>query len=178
MEEVFDKGQQQVEEKQGYRMTRTGDNITNDGTDGLKDGVENKMDGAKKDGNVKESIGNGVKEGLTEKKNECAPVDEEYNNGIDNNKKKGDGGGVKTATAENQRKNQTQGQQHFSTYCSRERMHMEREKEGEVCASYVTNDGQAESGKMLIGLKNIFSKCLPNMPKTYIARLVFDRRHR
>lgn len=30
----------------------------------------------------------------------------------------------------------------------------------------------------LIGLKNIFSKQLPNMPKEYIARLVLDRRHR
>ena len=30
----------------------------------------------------------------------------------------------------------------------------------------------------LIALKNIFSRQLPNMPKEYIARLVFDRRHR
>lgn len=30
----------------------------------------------------------------------------------------------------------------------------------------------------MIGLKNIFSKQLPNMPKEYIARLVLDRRHR
>ena len=30
----------------------------------------------------------------------------------------------------------------------------------------------------LIGLKNIFSKQLPNMPKEYIARLVLDRRHK
>lgn len=57
-------------------------------------------------------------------------------------------------------------------------MHMEREKSGEVKALYVVNDGEPESGKTLISLKNIFSKCLPNMPKTYISRLVFDRRHR
>eukprot|EP00889_Picochlorum_renovo_P002611 jgi/Picre1/29641/NNA_005024.t1 len=66
----------------------------------------------------------------------------------------------------------------LTTYCSRERMHLERERTGEVTASYVTNDGQPQSSKTLIGLKNIFSKCLPNMPKTYISRLVFDRRHR
>ena len=30
----------------------------------------------------------------------------------------------------------------------------------------------------LMALKNIFSKQLPNMPKEYITRLVFDRRHR
>lgn len=30
----------------------------------------------------------------------------------------------------------------------------------------------------LTNLKNIYSKQLPNMPKEYIARLVFERRHR
>ena len=65
-----------------------------------------------------------------------------------------------------------------TTYCSREKMHLDRERSGEVDAYYVTNDGKPESGQTLIGLKNIFSKCLPNMPKTYISRLVFDRRHR
>ena len=32
--------------------------------------------------------------------------------------------------------------------------------------------------RRLVGLKNIFSRQLPNMPKEYIARLVLDRRHR
>lgn len=32
--------------------------------------------------------------------------------------------------------------------------------------------------RSLLHLKNIFSRQLPNMPKEYIARLVFDRRHR
>lgn len=40
-----------------------------------------------------------------------------------------------------------------------------------------TNDGSAESVKALMALKNIFSKQLPKMPKEYIVRLVFDRRH-
>ena len=30
----------------------------------------------------------------------------------------------------------------------------------------------------LVGLKNVFTKQLPNMPKEYVARLVLDRRHR
>ena len=34
------------------------------------------------------------------------------------------------------------------------------------------------AGARLVGLKNIFSRQLPNMPKEYIARLVLDRRHR
>jgi hypothetical protein len=40
-----------------------------------------------------------------------------------------------------------------------------------------TNDGSDENLIALIALKNIFSKQLPKMPKEYIVRLVFDRRH-
>jgi hypothetical protein len=40
-----------------------------------------------------------------------------------------------------------------------------------------TNDGSAISNEALINLKNIFSRQLPKMPKEYIVRLVFDRRH-
>ena len=40
-----------------------------------------------------------------------------------------------------------------------------------------TNDGCMYSNLALIALKNIFSKQLPKMPKEYIVRLVFDRRH-
>ena len=43
---------------------------------------------------------------------------------------------------------------------------------------YVENDGDPQNMVILIGLKNIFSKQLPNMPKEYICRLLFDRRHR
>jgi len=41
----------------------------------------------------------------------------------------------------------------------------------------VENDGTPENMIKLVGLKSLFSKQLPKMPKTYIARLVFDRRH-
>ena len=41
----------------------------------------------------------------------------------------------------------------------------------------VRNDGKDESLVKLIGLKSLFSKQLPKMPRAYIARLVFDRRH-
>lgn len=41
----------------------------------------------------------------------------------------------------------------------------------------VTNDGMDDSSVTLVHLKNIFSRQLPKMPKEYIARLVFDRRH-
>jgi histone acetyltransferase len=42
----------------------------------------------------------------------------------------------------------------------------------------VINDGKRESLIRLIGLKSLFGKQLPKMPKEYIARLVFDRRHK
>lgn len=42
----------------------------------------------------------------------------------------------------------------------------------------VTNDGQRHNLIRLIGLKSLFAKQLPKMPKEYIARLVFDRRHK
>ena len=45
-------------------------------------------------------------------------------------------------------------------------------------AGWLQNDGRPEHSMWLVGLKNVFSKQLPNMPKEYIARLVFDRRHR
>ena len=40
-----------------------------------------------------------------------------------------------------------------------------------------TNDGKEKSSIALVALKNIFSRQLPKMPKEYIVRLVFDRRH-
>jgi histone acetyltransferase len=41
----------------------------------------------------------------------------------------------------------------------------------------VNNDGKPESLIKLVALKSLFSKQLPKMPRAYIARLVFDRRH-
>jgi histone acetyltransferase len=41
----------------------------------------------------------------------------------------------------------------------------------------VRNDGKPDSMIKLVGLKSLFSKQLPKMPRAYIARLVFDRRH-
>ena len=48
---------------------------------------------------------------------------------------------------------------------------------GELCYISYTNDGSPDAVKALMALKNIFSKQLPKMPKEYIVRLVFDRRH-
>lgn len=55
---------------------------------------------------------------------------------------------------------------------------LKREKEsGRLKFVCVSNDGVDEHMIWLIGLKNIFARQLPNMPREYIARLVMDRNH-
>ncbi|KAB8748977.1 hypothetical protein FH972_026528 [Carpinus fangiana] len=51
------------------------------------------------------------------------------------------------------------------------------EREGEIEFRVVNNDGEKDSFIILTGLKCIFQKQLPKMPKDYIARLVYDRTH-
>lgn len=51
------------------------------------------------------------------------------------------------------------------------------EREGDIEFRVVNNDGKRESTIVLTGLKCIFQKQLPKMPKDYIARLVYDRTH-
>ena len=51
------------------------------------------------------------------------------------------------------------------------------ERNGEIEFRVVNNDSSHESTIILTGLKIIFQKQLPKMPKDYIARLVYDRTH-
>ncbi|KAF1831161.1 hypothetical protein BDW02DRAFT_572274 [Decorospora gaudefroyi] len=51
------------------------------------------------------------------------------------------------------------------------------ERNGEIEFRVVNNDGRHDSTIILTGLKCIFQKQLPKMPKDYIARLVYDRTH-
>ncbi|KAF2006672.1 histone acetyltransferase GCN5 [Amniculicola lignicola CBS 123094] len=51
------------------------------------------------------------------------------------------------------------------------------ERTGEIEFRVVNNDGRRDSSIILTGLKCIFQKQLPKMPKDYIARLVYDRTH-
>ena len=51
------------------------------------------------------------------------------------------------------------------------------ERNGEISFQVVNNDNSARSMIILTGLKCIFQKQLPKMPKDYIARLVYDRTH-
>ncbi|ORY97377.1 putative histone acetyltransferase [Syncephalastrum racemosum] len=54
---------------------------------------------------------------------------------------------------------------------------MSEENGSEITTRIVINDGSKESMILLTGLKNIFQKQLPKMPKDYIARLIYDRNH-
>lgn len=51
------------------------------------------------------------------------------------------------------------------------------ERNGIIEFRVVNNDGKPDSTIILTGLKCIFQKQLPKMPKDYIARLVYDRTH-
>ncbi|KKK20656.1 histone acetyltransferase GCN5 [Aspergillus rambellii] len=51
------------------------------------------------------------------------------------------------------------------------------ERNGEIEFRVVNNDGSRDSTVILTGLKCLFQKQLPKMPKDYIARLVYDRTH-
>ena len=51
------------------------------------------------------------------------------------------------------------------------------ERNGDIEFRVVNNDSGRESFMILTGLKCIFQKQLPKMPKDYIARLVYDRTH-
>ncbi|KAI3399967.1 hypothetical protein diail_5123 [Diaporthe ilicicola] len=51
------------------------------------------------------------------------------------------------------------------------------ERAGDIQFRVVNNDGDKDSFIIMTGLKCIFQKQLPKMPKDYIARLVYDRTH-
>lgn len=62
-------------------------------------------------------------------------------------------------------------------YSYRERPGLIEELEGRIEFRVVNNDGSRESFLILTGLKNIFQRQLPKMPREYISRLVYDRNH-
>ena len=59
----------------------------------------------------------------------------------------------------------------------RERPAVIEERAGLIQFRVVRNDGRHESMILLTGLKNIFQRQLPKMPREYITRLVMDRNH-
>ena len=61
---------------------------------------------------------------------------------------------------------------------SKRNLSVQKEEEsGTVRFKVITNDGTDDNLVLLTNLKNIISKQLPKMPKEYIVRLVFDKKH-
>ncbi|KAL5988838.1 hypothetical protein ACLOJK_026940 [Asimina triloba] len=69
----------------------------------------------------------------------------------------------------------TENIQTSGAYCAREENLKREEDAGRLKFVCYANDGVDEHMIWLIGLKNIFARQLPNMPKEYIVRLVMDR---
>ncbi|KAL9243032.1 hypothetical protein vseg_016972 [Gypsophila vaccaria] len=63
-------------------------------------------------------------------------------------------------------------------YSAREESLRHEEDIGKLKFECLSNDGDDTHMIWLIGLKNIFARQLPNMPKEYIVRLVMDRNHK
>ncbi|KAG2328995.1 hypothetical protein Bca4012_021384 [Brassica carinata] len=63
-------------------------------------------------------------------------------------------------------------------YIAREEALKREEQAGRLKFVCYSNDGVDEHMMCLIGLKNIFARQLPNMPKEYIVRLLMDRKHK
>ena len=88
------------------------------------------------------------------------------------------GGGGEGAMGVNPgEKANTLGAQTVGHYANRDMHLRKQEEDGELQWKVIKNDGNEQHSIWLIALKNIFSKQLPNMPKEYIVRLVFDPRH-
>lgn len=62
-------------------------------------------------------------------------------------------------------------------YSFKERPSVLEERDGKIEFRVVNNDNTRENLIVLTGLKNIFQKQLPKMPREYILRLVYDRSH-
>ncbi|CAK8543521.1 unnamed protein product [Lathyrus sativus] len=72
----------------------------------------------------------------------------------------------------------TENLQTSGAYSAREESLKKEEETGKLKFACLSNDGVDEHMVWLIGLKNIFARQLPNMPKEYIVRLVMDRSHK
>ncbi|XP_061972106.1 histone acetyltransferase GCN5-like [Populus nigra] len=72
----------------------------------------------------------------------------------------------------------TENLQASGAYSAREESLKREEEAGKLKFVCYSNDDVDEHMVWLIGLKNIFARQLPNMPKEYIVRLVMDRSHK
>lgn len=64
------------------------------------------------------------------------------------------------------------------TGVTRDEFAKKEEDVGKLEFNVVENDGTLENLRILLTVKNIFGNQLPKMPKDYVTRLVFDKKHR
>lgn len=62
-------------------------------------------------------------------------------------------------------------------FSQRDKNVKKEEDKGNLYFNIIKNDGTLQNLKLLTDLKNIIAKQLPKMPKEYIVRLVFDKKH-
>ncbi|CDO53934.1 hypothetical protein DV113_004955 [Geotrichum candidum] len=131
-----------------------------------------------------------VEEEEEEKKEQGDSNDEDNDNdnsenkdgdGANDEKKEGDGGDDEEKKEEEEDGDSTTTITKFVfdgvEYPYKERPAVLEEKTGAIEFRVVNNDNSKEHLIILMGLKNIFQKQLPKMPREYIARLVFDKSH-
>lgn len=65
-------------------------------------------------------------------------------------------------------------------YMAREAFLSKAEADGDLAFAYLAHEGAPSpaTALWLVGLKGVYARQLPNMPREYIARLVFDPTHR
>eukprot|EP00210_Caulerpa_lentillifera_P008028 g7665.t1 len=63
-------------------------------------------------------------------------------------------------------------------HVTREQSFIQREATGELQFLFIQNEDSIHTSKLLIDIKNVYSRQLPNMPRDYICKLVLDKSHR
>ncbi|XP_022898232.1 histone acetyltransferase GCN5 isoform X1 [Olea europaea var. sylvestris] len=115
----------------------------------------------------------------TENSVKVEPADVTKDGGTNNNSFVGNSGVPGIVVKEDTAKSIfTENIQTSGAYTSREESLKREEQTGKLKFVSVSNDDIDEHMVWLIGLKNIFARQLPNMPREYIVRLVMDRNHK
>ncbi|KAI5954451.1 GCN5 [Candida jiufengensis] len=145
-----------------------------------EDNKEAKDEEDKEDESEEENVVEETKNGDSKVKN-VSVVPEEENNEEDNDNEDEDEeeeeDDDEDEEAEEEKKRITNFNFDGEIYTFKERPSVIEEKEGKIEFRVVNNDNTRENLIVLTGLKNIFQKQLPKMPREYISRLVYDRSH-
>lgn len=142
-------------------------------SDVKSDSSESEDSDVEQNSDKENTVGNDEKEDIEENDDKVDSTqnteDNEENNTVDID--------VKNSVVEDEEKGLVKFEFDGVQFKFKERASVIEEKEGKIEFRVVNNDNSKENLMVLTGLKNIFQKQLPKMPKEYIARLVYDRNH-